>query len=182
MPGLFAAGEAAGGANGANRLSGNAIPGAGRCAAAHAASRTSGWNRRSAADAVYRIRGLADGQRGADGAAVLLDELRELMWAEVGPFRTEAGLAGAVARLAAMRAALPYLAIAPGRAFNPTLADWFDLRASLVAAEAVAHAALAREESRGAHQREDFPKTDPAWARSRRVRMGRDGTLAAGFA
>ena len=64
-----------------------------------------------------------------------------------------------------MRAALPELAIAPGRVCNPTLADWFELRASLVAAEAVTRAALAREESRGAHQREDFPETDPAWAR-----------------
>ena len=67
--------------------------------------------------------------------------------------------------------------IAPGLAFNPTTADWFELRASLIAAEAVAHAALAREESRGAHQREDFPETDPAWAHPQYVRMTRDGTL-----
>jgi len=81
-----------------------------------------------------------------------------------------------------MRAGLPEAAIAPGRVFNPTVADWFELRASLVAAEAVAHAALVREESRGAHQREDFPESDPAWACSRYVRMTRGGALVAGSA
>ena len=91
----------------------------------------------------------------------MLDELRELMWTKVGPFRTATGLADAVGRLAEMRAALPDAAILPGREFNPTLSDWFELRASLIAAEAVAHAALKRTESRGAHQREDFPQPIP---------------------
>jgi succinate dehydrogenase / fumarate reductase, flavoprotein subunit len=184
VPGLYAAGEAAGGANGANRLSGNAIPEAlvfgeraGRSAAAHAASRRNGWNPDRAAPAVDRIRRLLDGRRGAASAAELLEELRELMWREVGPFRAAAGLARATARLAAMREALPALAIAPGRAFNPTLADWFELRAGLLAADAVTQAALRREESRGAHQREDFPEASPAWARRQRVALRPDGSL-----
>jgi succinate dehydrogenase / fumarate reductase flavoprotein subunit/fumarate reductase (CoM/CoB) subunit A len=113
---------------------------------------------------------------------MLLGELREAMGTEVGPFRTEAGLARAVARLAELRAGLGEAAIAPGLAFNPTVADWFELHASLLAAEAVAQAALAREESRGAHQRADFPKTDPAWARPQYVRMTRGGTLEVGSA
>jgi len=189
VPGLYAAGEAAGGANGANRLSGNAIPEAlvfgeraGRSAAAYAATRALGWDPRSAAPAVERIRALAGGRRRDISAAMLLDELRELMGTEVGPFRTAAGLARAVARLAEMRAGLSEAAITPGLAFNPTIADWFELRASLIAAAAVAHAALAREESRGAHQREDFPETDPGWAHPQYVRMTRDGTLAVGSA
>src|SRR5437870_8288883 len=76
VPGLFAAGEAAGGANGANRLSGNAIPEAlvfgeraGRSAAAYAASRPPGWDQRSTAPALERIRALADGRRGEISAA-----------------------------------------------------------------------------------------------------------------
>ncbi len=189
VPGLYAAGEAAGGANGANRLSGNAIPEAlvfgeraGQSAAAYAARRSPMWRRQSAAAAVERIRRLSEGRRGAVSPASLLDELRELMWTEVGPLRTAAGLARAVARLAEIGAALREAAIAPGLVFNPTLADWFEARASLVAAEAVARAAVARRESRGAHQREDFPETDPAWARPQLVSMARDGTLAAGFA
>jgi succinate dehydrogenase/fumarate reductase flavoprotein subunit len=189
VPGLYAAGEAAGGANGANRLSGNAIPEAlvfgeraGRSAAAYAANRAPGWEPHAAAIAVERIRRLCEGRRGDISAATVLDELRELMWTEVGPFRTAAGLRRAAARLAEMRAGLSEVAIMPGWVFNPTVADWFELRAGLSAAEAVAHAALAREESRGAHQREDFPETDPVWARSQYLRMTRDGTLAVGGA
>jgi len=189
VPGLFAAGEAVGGANGANRLSGNAIPEAlvfgeraGRSAAAYAAIRTLSWGepRHVAAAALDRIRGLVAGQRGDVAASSLLDELRELMWRDVGPCRSEAGLRRAASRLAAMRAALSEVAIAPGAAFNLTLTDWFELRASLIAAEAVTHAALARRESRGAHQREDFPETDPSLAYRRRIRLAADSTIRVG--
>jgi len=128
---------------------------------------------------VARIRRLAEGRPGAAQPAALLEELRALMWRDVGPFRTAAGLARAAARLAELRALLPDLEIAPGRAFNPTLVDWFELRASLAAAAAVTHAARHRSESRGAHQREDFPDTDPAWARRQHVHLAPDGTFAA---
>jgi len=184
VPGLYAAGEAAGGANGANRLSGNAIPEAlafgeraGRFAAAYAAGRRPvAWPRDL--DAVGRIAKAAEGRRGVAAAAELLEGLRAVMQEDVGPFRDAAGLSRALARLRDMRAELPALAIAPGRACNPALADWFELRAGLVAAEAVAVAALARSESRGAHQRDDFPATDPAWARNQRVAMAIDGAVA----
>ncbi|MGE5268483.1 MAG: FAD-binding protein [Thiohalocapsa sp.] len=188
VPGLYAAGEAAGGANGANRLSGNAIPEAlvfGSRAgdeAAHSAmrQRQRDWGRQAAAAAqaaVAGIRELAAGRRGDAGPTVLLAGLREVMWRDVGPFRDAAGLAAAVARLAEMRARLPELAIAPGGGWNPTVADWFELRGSLLAAEAVARAALAREESRGAHQRDDFPAADPAWQRRQHVRLDARGAL-----
>lgn len=185
VPGLFAAGEAAGGANGANRLSGNAIPEAlvfgeraGRFAAAYAGGRSSAWDLRAARAAVERIRERAAGHKGNAAAASILEELRELMWRDVGPFRDAAGLERALARLAEMRRVLAHVAVLPGRGLNPALADWFELRASLVAAEAVARAALARRESRGAHQREDFPETDPAWERNQRVTMAADGAIS----
>ncbi|HYU12373.1 MAG TPA: FAD-binding protein [Stellaceae bacterium] len=185
VPGLFAAGEAAGGANGANRLSGNAIPEAlvfgeraGRAAAAYAAERRSrGWPRGAGASAVDQMRRLADGQNGDVAAAELLDALRDVMWQEVGPLRNAAGLARALARLGELRAALPYVTVAPGTAFNAALGDWVELRASLVAAEAVTKAAAARRESRGAHQRDDFPDTDSAAARSLRIMMTSDGVV-----
>jgi succinate dehydrogenase flavoprotein subunit len=184
VSGLFAAGEAAGGANGANRLSGNAIPEAlvfgeraGGAAARHAARRRPRWNASGAAAAVARIRALAGGRRGRENAAPLLAELRRLMWRDVGPFRTAAGLDRALAAIAALRALLPDLAVAGGGAFDPTLAEWFELRGSLLAAEAVARAALSREESRGAHQREDFPAGDPAWACRQYVALAADGRL-----
>jgi len=183
VPGLYAAGEAVGGANGANRLSGNAIPEAlvfgeraGRFAAI--AERAAGWRDGAAVEAVERIRELADGRSGDMTAARLLDELRDLMWQDVGPLRAAPGIERALERLGAMRAVLPDLAIAPGRECNASLADWFELRASLVAAEAVTRAALARRESRGAHQREDFPDSDPQAAGSRRIAM-RAGSIIA---
>jgi succinate dehydrogenase/fumarate reductase flavoprotein subunit len=183
VPGLYAAGEAVGGANGANRLSGNAIPEAlvfgeraGRFAST--AERAAGWNPGAAMEAVERIRELRDGRAGEFTATALLDELRALMWDDVGPLRSPAGLERALARLGEMRAALPELAIAPGRECNPSLADWFELRASLVAAEAVTCAALARRESRGAHQREDFPDSDPASA-TRQLVTAQAGAIAA---
>jgi succinate dehydrogenase/fumarate reductase flavoprotein subunit len=188
VPGLFAAGEAAGGANGANRLSGNAIPEAlvfgevaGRHAALHAAKRQMPEaSHRSHAAAIDRIRSLVDGRKGAVRVGEVLEDLRELMWRDVGPLRTAAGLARAVERLEAMRKALQNVIVPPGRRFNAALAEWFELRGSLIAASAVASAAAARTESRGAHQREDFPDTDPGWTRSQRVTMTADGALAIG--
>jgi len=119
VPGLFAAGEAAGGANGANRLSGNAIPEAlvfgeraGRFAAAYAAGRSPAWVPRAAVSAVEQIRDLVEGREGDASAASVLEELRELMWRDVGPFRDAAGLERALARLAEMRRALDRVAVA----------------------------------------------------------------------
>jgi succinate dehydrogenase/fumarate reductase flavoprotein subunit len=185
VPGLFAAGEAVGGANGANRLSGNAIPEAlvfgeraGRAAAAYVTGSRSVWKPRAATPAMERIRELADGRDGEVSTAAMLEGLREVMWREVGPFRDAAALDRALARISEMRASLDQVTIAPGDGFNPTIAEWFELRASLVAAEAVARAALARCESRGAHQREDFPEIDPAWVSNQRVTMAAGGEIA----
>jgi len=187
VPGLFAAGEAVGGANGANRLSGNAISEAlvfgeraGRFAAA--AQPASGWSDAAAAEAVERIRSIADGRKGEESSIALLEELRSLMGEAVGPLRDTNGLERALARLAQMRTALPALAIAPGREFNPSLADWFELCAGLSAAEAVTRAALARRESRGAHQRTDYPDSDPGLARRQLVTMDATHRVSARWA
>jgi succinate dehydrogenase/fumarate reductase flavoprotein subunit len=83
------------------------------------------------------------------------------MWEKAGPFRTRVKLCDALERLKSMRyEELPYLSIGSDPSFNLSLQDWFELRAMLIAAEAVVTSALAREESRGAHQREDFPEPD----------------------
>jgi succinate dehydrogenase / fumarate reductase flavoprotein subunit/fumarate reductase (CoM/CoB) subunit A len=61
---------------------------------------------------------------------------------------------------------LPRLKIGDEIRFNLDLQDWFELRAMLTTAEAVVRSALARQESRGAHQREDFPVSDDAFMKN----------------
>ena len=188
VPGLYAAGEAVGGANGANRLSGNAITEAfvfghraGRNAAADALRTPDAW-RPSAARAALDTLAERKGARGEGPSALALShELRQLMWEQVGPLRDGAGLDGAVERIRRMRSeALPGLAVPACGAYDTGLADWYTLRAGLEVAEAIAATALARRESRGAHQREDFPESDAALEMSQQVtRAG--GVLAPGF-
>ena len=188
VPGLYAAGEAVGGANGANRLSGNAITEAlvfghvaGRNAATEALGTPDGW-RPSAARAALDTLAERTAARGEGPSALALSrDLRGLMWELVGPLRDGAGLDGAVATIRRMRGeALPSLAVPRCGAYDTGLADWYTLRAGLEVAEAIAATAARRRESRGAHQREDFPESDAALARSQIVtRSG--GDLAPAF-
>jgi len=169
VPGLLAAGEAVGGANGANRLSGNAITEAlvfgrraGRTAVEWiAGGETAGPLRPADAQAALDLALAGDGP--ATEAAALVAELQALMSADVGPFRTDAGLRRALARLNALQAAAGDAPPGAPRAYDPARLDWFDLRNMLLVARVVAEAALMRTESRGAHQREDFPGMLDAW-------------------
>ncbi len=180
VPGLYAAGEAIGGANGANRLSGNAITEAlvfgefaGRAAAAQAAE-ASGWRDAAAGDGLA-LAGAA-GPATAANSAALVARLQALMDEKVGPFRTAEGLAAALSEIRALRASLGAAPPgAPGR-YDMARLDWFDLRNMILVAETVATAALARPESRGAHQREDFPLMDAGWVVNQTVRLA-DGVL-----
>ena len=172
VPGLYAAGEAVGGANGANRLSGNAITEAlvfgrkaGESAARHAAA--AGMQRADEKSFAQERRILEEGLAKTDfNPAAWIEELQALMQKDVGPFRTAAGLERALERITAMRTDLPAHKPAAGERYDATLADWLDLRSMLAVAHCVASSALARTESRGAHQREDFPDMDPAWQRN----------------
>jgi succinate dehydrogenase / fumarate reductase, flavoprotein subunit len=190
LPGLFVAGEVVGGANGANRLSGNAITEAlvfgrraGRSAAAYAKSLA-----KSHAKTIARkdlrpqdARAALDLVRDGNGAgkdlntASMIGRLQAIMADEVGPFRTAAKLSRALAEIAALGDELgdrpPRLSSATDAGFDLQRLEWFDLRNMLVVARAVAQSALARTESRGAHQREDFPNVLPAWRRHQRVRL-----------
>ena len=181
IPGLYAAGELAGGANGANRLSGNALPEAmvfGERAGAKAAqysarNKTPRWDDKLAQPHIDLIRQTA-GRNSGDGPfpGQLMAEVKALMWSKVGAFRNGADMETARARLRAMRQAdLNALTIAPEASFNTSLVEWFELRNGLLAAEALASAALAREESRGAHQRDDFPAADDRFFANQRMQL-----------
>jgi len=195
VPGLFAAGEAVGGANGATRLSGNAIPEAfvfgeraGRFAASHVAKNKSGRSRvaideASALAALAAPRGqIKRGARLDRGAAALMNELQALMWDKVGLFRTADALAEALARIREMqRDDMVRMAIPDDAPFNQALLDWYELRAGLLCAEAVTLSAINRTESRGAHQREDIPDASPEFERNQTIVL-EGGELVAGWA
>ena len=86
---------------------------------------------------------------------------------KVGAFRTEEKLRAALEQIRKWRQEiLPGIQISPNQPFNMDLQDWFELRNMLDTAEMVALAALSRRESRGAHQREDFPDQDPLWEKN----------------
>jgi succinate dehydrogenase/fumarate reductase flavoprotein subunit len=168
VPGLLVAGEAVGGANGANRLSGNAITEAlvfGRRAGKSAAERAKQMARQAfrpeaARPALDLI--AASAERSDINTAAMVQQLQAIMADDVGPFRTEEKLTRALAAIDGMTRALGERPIG-GQAFDLVRLEWFDLRNMLTVARTVAMAALARSESRGAHQREDFPGMLPEW-------------------
>ena len=181
LPGLLVAGEAVGGANGANRLSGNAITEAlvfGRRARRSAAERVKRTPRQSfeptAARTALDLVAGGSARRDLNTAAMIL-ALQSTMADDVGPFRTEAKLARALETIRDMTDALG--ARPPGNptVFDLTRLEWFDLRNMLTVAQTVAAAALARAESRGAHQREDFPGMLPDWRFNQVARLGTGG-------
>jgi len=177
LPGLLVAGEAVGGANGANRLSGNAITEAlvfGRRAGRSAAERVKGAKaqafRADAARATLDL--IASGKdRGDINTAAMIQQLQATMADDVGPFRTEVKLRRALARIDEMTAALGERPIGDGGAFDMRRLEWLDLRNMLLVARCVTTAALARSESRGAHQREDFPGMLPEWRVNQQARL-----------
>ena len=170
VPGLFAAGEAVGGANGANRLSGNALSEAfvfgeraGRFAAAYVTGRQSAWSEeaaRTALDEIEASRNVAVRGTGP-GLTGMLVELQELMWQDAGLLRTQGGLDTALARIREMRSEIGDHPSQSDHRFALLMQDWFDLRNSLLVAEVIVLGAQIRTESRGALQREDFPRSNP---------------------
>jgi succinate dehydrogenase/fumarate reductase flavoprotein subunit len=183
LPGLFVAGEVVGGTSGANRLSGNAITEAfvfGRRAGRSAAERAARMPRRAlSADDTRAARDLlriASSAADAPNTAALIARLQAVMADDVGPLRTGPKLSRALAGIADLAAELGEHPPGGPGPFDLVRLDWFDLRNMLAVARAVASAALNRAESRGAHQREDFPQMLPHWQLHQRVAL-RGGAL-----
>jgi len=182
VPGLYGAGEAVGGASGANRLSGNAITEAlvfgdiaGR-EAARFATAGNGFSASAAAAALARLLGPSSPHAGGTSTAALFGELRRLMWQQVGPFRNQRGLSEGLERIETMRRDdLERVPVPPPGPYAHEVAEWHELRAALDVARAVAVAALNRPESRGAHQRDDHRELDVALAMNQVLRLDGDG-------
>jgi succinate dehydrogenase / fumarate reductase flavoprotein subunit len=182
VPGLYACGEAVGGANGANRLSGNAITEAfvfgaraGQTAAARALKMKDAWSPDSAKPVVDLL--ASKQKRDAPNTAALVVELQALMADKVGPFRTDGKLREAMTSLERLTAGIGERPIASADEFDPALLDWLDLRNMLLVARSVTLPAIARVESRGAHQREDHPGMEDTWGINQVVSM-KDGDLS----
>jgi len=188
VPGLFAAGEVAGGMHGANRLGGNSLSDLlvfGQRAGAGAAARAA-----SIADDPYmnpvQIRAAEEeleaplSRTGGTDPYRLREQLQATMQSLVGIYRTASDLKDAIARIGDIRHLADDLCVPGGRAFNPGWNLVFELRNLIDISDAIARSALVREESRGAHSRLDFPATEKAWV-DRNVVVCRDGeTLVVG--
>jgi succinate dehydrogenase/fumarate reductase flavoprotein subunit len=187
LPGLFVAGEAVGGANGANRLSGNALTEAfvfGRRAGQSAAVRAGGRAaaKPHAADLRAALELVAADAADSHGpnTAAMIEQLQAIMADDVGPLRTGARLRRALAGIASLTAALGERPAGRAGGFDLQRLEWFDLRNMLTVARAVAESALNRCESRGAHQREDFPETLPDWQVHQHVRLDGGALVVSG--
>ncbi|MEU8682070.1 fumarate reductase/succinate dehydrogenase flavoprotein subunit [Streptomyces sp. NPDC048611] len=185
VPGLFAAGEVAGGMHGSNRLGGNSLSDLlvfGRRAGLHAAEYAQSLTDRPVPDPLQidaaeaealrpfsaedteAAGGTADGGRvPAENPYTLHQELQQAMNDLVGIIRKEGEMFEALKRLADLRVRARRAGVEGHRQYNPGWHLSLDLRNMLLVSECVARAALEREESRGGHTRDDHPAMDRHW-------------------
>ncbi len=165
LPGLFAAGEAAAGLHGANRLGGNSLSDllvfgkrAGEYAAQFAKENGAARIDQAQVDGAAK-RALAPFERGASGENpyTVQSDLQATMQQLVGIVRQESEMLEALERLKALRARAELAGIGGNREYNAGWHTALDLRCLMIVSEAVTRAGLERKESRGAHFREDYP-------------------------
>jgi fumarate reductase flavoprotein subunit len=164
MEGLYVAGEDAGGAHGSNRLGGNGVANStvyGGIAGDTMGRDVRGMTLREPDEAVLAAeveRAIYPLSKAPDLILPLRKELQEVMWDEVGVMRTEAGMKRGLDGIAKVSHALMDVGVdGSNLAFNLTWHDWLNLRSLCDVSEVIAQAGIARENSRGAHFREDFP-------------------------
>jgi succinate dehydrogenase / fumarate reductase flavoprotein subunit len=186
VPGLYAAGEVAGGMHGSNRLGGNSLGDllvfgqrAGLAAADYARGVSS--SRPTVAD--------SDVQAASEQALspftdevgenpyTIHHELQQTMNDLVGIIRTAEEMEKALAELEALKERAKHMSVEGHRQFNPGWHLAIDLHNMLLVSEAVARAALERTESRGGHTRNDYPKTDPEWGKVNVIVREVDGEI-----
>jgi succinate dehydrogenase / fumarate reductase flavoprotein subunit len=183
VAGLYAAGEVTAGLHGANRLGGNSLAEtvvfgrrAGEAAAAFSAARDLQLRARDVVRAADQE--LSSFVRhGRQFARPLQRALRDTMWETCGVVRDHPGLQRGLERVAELRELAGDVDVRPTSEGYADLAHALDLRASLAAAEATLLGALARTESRGAHQRRDHPELSPQLRVNFQTRLEADGRL-----
>jgi succinate dehydrogenase / fumarate reductase flavoprotein subunit len=176
VPGLFAAGEAAAGLHGANRLGGNSLSDllvfgrrAGLAAADHAKTvQTTSIDSTQIEEGAREMLVPFERKAGESPYAIHGD-LQETMQNLVGIFRNQEDLLRALEELEKLKQRVEHVSVEGSRLFNPGWHLAQDLKAMLTVSEAVTRSALAREESRGAHSRIDHPGLDPTWGTKNNV-------------
>ncbi|TDD51505.1 FAD-dependent oxidoreductase [Kribbella antibiotica] len=167
VDGLYALGEAASGLHGANRLGGNSLIEllvfgriVGEEAAKYSVNRES---QQRSAEVVGEARAEVDGLLASDGpenVRALQRALRDTLTARAGVVRDEAGLLAGIEELEAIEERTAQVGVHPDIAGFQDLAHAFDLKSSALSARATLDAALERRESRGCHNRSDYPDLD----------------------
>jgi succinate dehydrogenase / fumarate reductase flavoprotein subunit len=186
VPGLYAAGEVAGGMHGANRLGGNSLSDLlvfGKRAGEHAAAYAGGVSSRPAVDVDALSGHAAEAVRpfeadGTENPYTIQQDLQECMQALVGIIRTEDELEKALDELASLRDRARRVRVEGHRQYNPGWHLALDLGPLLAVSECVTRAAIERRESRGAQTRDDHPMTDPELAKVNIVVRERDGEMS----
>jgi len=173
VPGLFAAGEVAGGMHGANRLGGNSLSDllvfgrrAGLGAADYAGGKSHGDVPAEVVDGFARELLEPFDNESGENPYTLHQELQDAMQQYIGVFRTRENIEKGIEEIEKLKERSATLKIEGSVMFNPGWHLCRDLKSMLTVSEALARCALAREESRGAHSRVDFPQSDDSgWGR-----------------
>ena len=170
VPGLFAAGEVAGGMHGSNRLGGNSLSDllvfgrrAGDGAAAYVKSNSANPVSESSISKAHEYLNSPFNHPGGENPYTIHAELQQTTNDLVGIIRIKHELEESLKKIAELRKRAKSAKAEGGKAFNPGFHLALDLDNMLLVSEAIARAALQREESRGGHTREDFPKMDANW-------------------
>jgi len=186
VPGLFAAGEVAGGMHGANRLGGNSLSDLivfGRRAGLGAADYASKLSAMPKLDMALADTTAAEmlghfEREGGENPYTIQKDLQETMHTLVGIIRNEGELREAQSQLTGYVERSHNTGVEGHRQYNPGWHLAMDLKSMLTVSEAIARAAETRKESRGGHTRDDFPNPDPEWAKVNVViRQGTGGEM-----
>jgi succinate dehydrogenase / fumarate reductase flavoprotein subunit len=183
VPGIFAAGEAAAGLHGANRLGGNSLSDllvfgrrAGLAAAAHAKQTSYGsLDNAQLQEAEKEL--LAPFANTGESPYAVHRDLQTVMQSLVGIYRTAEDLERALTELQMLKARAAASSVEGSRMFNPGWHLSRDLKSMLLISEAVTKSAMARTESRGAHSRIDFPDLDATWGQKHNIIVEEGGTM-----
>jgi succinate dehydrogenase / fumarate reductase flavoprotein subunit len=183
IPGIFAAGEAAAGLHGANRLGGNSLSDllvfgrrAGMAAAAHAKKTAyASLDNAQMQDAEREL--LAPFSNKGESPYAIHRDLQTVMQSLVGIYRNAEDLERALNELQMLKARAAAASVEGSRMFNPGWHLVGELKSMLIIAEAVTKSAMARTESRGAHSRIDYPDLDKQWAQKHNIIVEEGGEM-----